>query len=287
MYHSGMDTTVTTKQAQEKKGKTAKRKRSRFLEIMRFVVVGLICTLIDAAIFYSLMKFLFQPIASLGGSGGYGEYLAWGIAKTIAFLLSAIVNFLLSRLWVYQNVDKRVNTKSPKVFWAYIGLAALGWLIGIGVYESGVLICNIAWPDLHLATDFVKVSWKEMWNGSGMAFWAFVIIFLINTFITMVYNYLTRKILIFKEPKEHPYASINANVDLVVTLGEKDNKEAVKKEGPKFVTRKSFKDIFNEEVAKTFKSGQKKSYQVDARKIVREEIESYEKKNGLSRGERK
>lgn len=271
--------------------KKEERKKSRFFEILRFLVTGVICTLIDAGLFFVLMKFVFNGLAALGGENGYGGYLAWGISTTISFLVSCLVNFFLSRLWVYQNVDKKVNTKTQKAFWAYVGLAALGWLIGLGLQEVGVLLCNSLWPELKLSINFVKVSLGDLWNEAGLAFWAFVAIFVIKTCVTLVYNYLTRKLIIFKAPKkeENIYANPDSSKDMVVTLTPTEQKKKVtEQEIPttknNLTTKESFYEILHEEIKNTFGKEQKKVDAIDAKKIIREEIENYENEHGRNRG---
>lgn len=273
--------------------KKEQRKKSRFLEILRFLVTGVICTLIDAGLFFILMKFVFNDLASKGGENGYGGYLAWGISTTISFLASCLVNFFLSRLWVYQNVDKKVNTKTQKAFWTYVGLSAIGWLIGLGLQEVGVLVCNSVWPELNLSINFVKVSWSDLWNKAGLAFWAFAVIFVLKTCVTLVYNYLTRKLIIFKAPKkeEDAYANPDVTKDMVVTLAPTEQKKKNNEEEETLIsknnltTKESFQEILHEEIQNTFGKEQKKVDSIDAKKIVREEIEKYENEHGRSKGE--
>lgn len=273
--------------------KKEERKKSRFFEILRFMVTGVICTLIDAGLFFILMKFVFNGLAQEGGENGYGGYLAWGISTTISFLASCLVNFFFSRLWVYQNVDKKVNTKTQKAFWTYVGLSALGWLIGLGIQECGVLLCNSLWPELKLSINFVKVSWADLWNKAGLAFWAFAVIFVVKTCITLVYNYLTRKLIIFKAPKkeEDSYANPDITKDMVVTLAPSEQKKKTNEEETSsstknnLTTEESFRKILHEEVQSTFGKEQKKVDVIDAKKIIREELEKYEKEHGRSKGE--
>ncbi len=276
--------------------KKEKRKKNHFLEILRFIVTGVICTLIDAGLFYVLMKFVFNGLAEKGATDGYSGYVAWGIATTISFLVSCIVNFFISRLWVYQNVDKSINTKSAKSFWTYVGLSALGWLIGLGIQEAGVFTCNTIWPDINLSIDFVKVSWSDLWNQAGLAFWAFVVIFVIKTCVTLVYNYLTRKFIIFKEPKKkkEEFGKVNSAENLVITISEpqtqkgnsngKENNANSKEKKTNVVTKSSFQQIFKEELEKTYGPQQKRVNESDAIKIVREEIEHYNSTHGRRKG---
>lgn len=266
--------------------KKEKHKKSRILEILRFVVVGVLCTLIDAVIFYVLMRFAFPKLAEQGGEDGWGGYVAWAIATTISFFLSCIVNYLLSRTWVYQNVDRKVNTKTPKAFWIYVGLAAIGWLLGVAIQELGVWICNRSWPDMNLSTNFVKVSWKELWNGNGAAFWAFVVIFVIKTICTMIYNYLTRKKIIFKAPKEPATYGI-PNGEMVVTIHSEDKEKpasapATDENENHFTTAASFEAIWKEEVHRYLPESKKMVKTMDARQMVREELNQYETEHGRS-----
>ena len=269
-----------------------KHKKSRFWEIFRFLVTGVIATAIDAGVFFVLMKFVFNGLAEEGGENGWGGYVAWGISTTISFLVSCFVNFFISRLWVYQNVDKKINTKTQKAFWTYVGLSALGWLLGLGIQEGGVLLCNQLWPELNLTVNFTKVSWSDLWNEAGLSFWAFAVIFVIKTCVTLIYNYLTRKFIIFKAPKDNEEFAVsnleNAN-GMVVTTSTIETKRKKKKEDdvvvskPKMTTSSSFKEILHEEVKNTFGEEQKKVYVEDAKKIVREEIEAYDAKYGRSK----
>lgn len=284
-------TNIVPTKKEAKASKRAKRKKNGFLEILRFVVVGVICTLIDAGIFYVLMRFAFPWLAEMGGENGWGGYAAWGISTTISFLCSAIVNFFFSRLWVYQNVDKKIKTNNAKTFWAYLGLAVLGWLIGLGVQELGVFLCNTYWPELNLTINFTKVSWSELWNEAGWSFWAFVIIFCAKTIITMIYNYTTRKLIIFKAPKkeeEEPFdVSPSITEGAVVTAVEPievkpvDEEPKPKAKVTNWTTMESFKKIFKEEYEKKNPEYNKKTYSIDARRIVREEIAAHEEKYGV------
>lgn len=188
--------------SEQKETNPADKNKSLLLEIIRFLVVGVACTLIDFFVQFFLMKYAFVSFSSEGGENGWGMWLAWCLSIIIAFVISTIVNFVLSRIWVYKNVDKNADTKSQKAWWAFFFLGVGGLLIGLGLQLLGVLICNNVWPDLGLSYEFYNVSWSSLFQEGGLAFWAFAIIFILKTAVTMVYNYITRKALIFKKPKE-------------------------------------------------------------------------------------
>lgn len=180
---------------------TSTSKKSLSHEILRFIVIGLLCTLVDFGIQWIFNKYVFVGLSSNGSAAG--PYLAYGFSASIAFFISNIVNFSFSRTWVFQNVDKSINTKSQKAWWTYFGLGAGGWLLGVALQEFGFWICNSAWS-LNLSYDITKVSLWAGLTSLDQSTWAFVIVFGLKTCVTMVYNYLTRKHLIFKKPKEDP-----------------------------------------------------------------------------------
>jgi putative flippase GtrA len=189
---------------EEAKGdKVEQHKKSKFREILRFAIIGVLCTIIDFGIQFVLLKYVFAN--NISQIEGWGNYVAFAISVTIAFIVANIVNFVFSRTFVFQNVDKSVNTKTQKAWWTYFFLGAGGWLLGLALQELGVWICQLGW-NMTLSYDITKVSWTDLATTGGWPFYAFLIIFCIKTLVTMVYNYETRKHLIFKAPKEEPSA---------------------------------------------------------------------------------
>ena len=88
---------------------------------------------------------------------------------------------------------------------------------------------------VKIAYDITKVSWADLFNEGGMVFWAFVIIFCVKTLITMIYNYLTRKLIIFKSPKkvvEEPAPVVEEPVVEEVKEEPKPTPTPVKKAAP-------------------------------------------------------
>ncbi|HBB05052.1 MAG TPA: hypothetical protein DCZ41_00395 [Firmicutes bacterium] len=256
--------------------KKEKRKKSHGLEILRFIVVGILCTAIDFFSQFALMKWAFP---SLIEQGAWGEYLSWGLSVTIAFIIANVINFVFSRLWVYQNVDKNINTKSAAAFFAYLGLGAGGWLIGLGLQELGVWVCNISFANIKITYDFTQVSFGNLFEEGGLAFWAFCIIFAIKTIVTMIYNYLTRKLIIFKEPKKEvePFEKPSTDEPLVVTASKEE--EPQKEERPHFTTKASFTRILHEEMETMFGKPYYKTYTSDARRLIHEELEAFEREH--------
>lgn len=238
-------------------------------ELLRFLITGIICTVIDFGVSYGLM-FVFANNLSL--IEGYGNYLAFGIAATAGFVISCIVNYVLSRFFVFKNVSKDADTKSAKAFWIYFFLALGGWVIGLGLQELGVWICQLCW-NMNLSLDITQVSWVDLWNEGGLAFWAFVVIFVIKTCVTLVYNYITRKTIIFKKPKE--------GEEEVIAPIEKEEEKETTYVAPeeKLVTAESLRQIVHEELLSYYGKGQLIIDEKEAREVVESELDKYWKTN--------
>lgn len=243
--------------------KKEKKKKNIFGELLRFVVVGVLCTVVDFVCQLLMLK-AFENNLSL--IDNWGSYAAFAIAILVAFAVSTVVNFMFSRLWVFQNVDKNINTKSAKSFWTYVGLGAGGFFLGLALQEAGVFVCDIT-MGIKIAYDITKVSWSELFTTGGMVFWAFVIIFVIKTIITMIYNYLTRKLIIFKAPKK----VVEEPAPVVAS-----EPEEPKVERPRLVTAASFREMWKEELELRFGKGQHKMNREKAWQMVNAEINKRE-----------
>jgi putative flippase GtrA len=173
-------------------------KKGQLYEIFRFIIVGGVATIVDFLCEFVTLK-LFEN--NLSTQGSWGGYVSFAVATVVGFAISTIVNYVFSALWVFQNVDEKAKTKSQKSVWLFTGLSAIGLLLGVGLQELGVWICKASFG-LDLSLDITKVSFATLFQEGGIAFWAFVIIFCIKTAVTMVYNYITRKKLVFKAPEQ-------------------------------------------------------------------------------------
>lgn len=254
-------------------GKKEKHRKSLFREIVRFLVIGVLCTIIDFAIQFVLLKYAFANNLTIMWEP-YGGYIAFGVSVTIAFLVANFINFLFSRLFVFRNVDKNINTKTQKAFWTYVGLGAIGWLIGLAIQETGVVLSNLLW-DLNISLDITKVSWSDLFQEAGISLWAFVVIFAIKTLVTMIYNYVSRKFVIFKSPKKEPQlpAIIIEDEPEEAENQPEEEKAEPGDEVPPLVTAARFREIFREELDSFFGPGQVKSNAGKAWKMIYEEFD--------------
>lgn len=150
------------------------RKHKTLAEIARFVIVGGVATIIDF-LCMSLFIYVFNLKAYnynlINVFFSKGNASAWSVVvgTGVGFTISLGFNYLLSILFVFQNNNKFARTAKGAV--AFTVLA----LVGLGIHT---LFMYIGYDLLHINEWIVKI-------------------FL--TIVVMVFNYITRKKLIFKE----------------------------------------------------------------------------------------
>lgn len=151
-------------------------KKQLFYEIFRYLLVGGIATIFDYAVWYIFFTWLLP--SSLVGA-------VWSviISTAMGFLVGLLVNWVLSLVFVFrqvQNVEKARSTKSFLIF-AIVGL------IGLAITEIGMLLANVLPSFSFLGfAQFLGHEWKWWFTKVTM------------TCIVLAWNYLGRKILIFK-----------------------------------------------------------------------------------------
>ncbi len=140
---------------------------SLFWELFRFAIVGLV-----AAVFDFITCFVVQFVFFKGNENGYVTILA-----TIAgFIIGVIINYLMSTYMVYK-ASKSTLSKTPIGILLFVALSAFGLGIGIGIQ--------------YFLYDFLYL-------GKSVSFFTYPIDFVIRTLIVMVYNYISRKLIIYR-----------------------------------------------------------------------------------------
>lgn len=165
-------------------------------EILRFIVVGIIATLVDL-----LLNYLFVFLIPNSWDGD----LKIAICTTAGFIGGVIINYILSIIWVFQNVADEKDAKSKKNFFMFVLLSAIGLVLGIA-FMSGFNAFSVASFHIDLYS-WQPSSLSDIFSNLGLiftsaGFWLFTFFFCVKTLIVLFYNYLSRKIFIFKAPEK-------------------------------------------------------------------------------------
>ena len=172
------------------------KKTNRGLELVRFLICGVAAALTD---------YLFCQLMVLALHRSLSEIWVTIISTAVGFLFGVAVNYLISTFWVYQNVDKNVKTKAKTFILLFVLLSLAAMLLSIGAMLLCNLIVTSAWG---AENNIVNLSVMELINVNGIGFlktfifWAYFFSFCIKTLVGLVFNYFTRKYILYKEPKE-------------------------------------------------------------------------------------
>lgn len=172
-----------------------------WLELIRFVIIGGYATLLDMAVEGWITSMLSTKTA---GAGHVAAFFWMFLISVAGFILATPANWSLSSVWGFRNVDaeSEKTAKSYKgllkfVFWSFLAL-----VLGAFIQFIGYMTC-IEWSGWNLdilgGFSFAKMFGE---GGSLLVFWAWLVVFIIRTIVTLTFNYLSRKLFIYKAPKE-------------------------------------------------------------------------------------
>ena len=142
-----------------------------FWEFMRYCVVGGVAFLFETGTHWLLWKFLLKSETSLNTF----------IATAAGFVVGLIVNYVLSILWVFTT---KTQQKQGKTLKAFIVFTVVG-LIGFGLKEL-LMYLGAVISGVPLAT----------FGDKPIPYYASHII---SAGIVLIWNYLGRKIFVFKK----------------------------------------------------------------------------------------
>lgn len=176
------------------------RDKSIFMELVRFVVIGVYGTLIDFAIEGWVTSMLADKTSGLGH---VAAFFVMFLISIVGFLVATPATWSLTSIWGFRNVEKEAEAKAKSLkgnliftFWAFVGL-----LIGAVIQFIGYMTC-LEWTgwNINILGGF---SFDRMFGEGGdiKIFWAWAVVLVIRTCFTMVFNYVTRKLFIYKAPK--------------------------------------------------------------------------------------
>ena len=169
------------------------RSKSRGWELIRFLICGLAAAISDylaAQLIVLAMK-------------GVNEVVVTVVSTAIGFIVGVTVNYLISTFWVYQNVDKNIQTKSKRFIILFVILSFVALALSIGT----MLLCDLVVTKGMGLDSIVHLSIVTLIKDYGIGFlaqqnfWTYFVSFSLKTLVGLVWNYFTRKYWLYKEPK--------------------------------------------------------------------------------------
>jgi putative flippase GtrA len=162
-------------------------KKELIWEMIRFLIVGGIATLVDYAVFYLCNLVLFKPIDT---------NVNLVLSTALGFTFGLLTNWFLQK-FVYRYITKD-QQRSKLVFLKFVVLS----LIGFG----------ITWVGMQLSTplhDDVLIDFLFLHN-IQLIFWIFKVVL---TIIVLIINYVGRKLFVFNQKDEISNIESNHEID--------------------------------------------------------------------------
>ena len=155
-------------------------KKELFWEIFRFLLVGGTATVVDYLVFW-IFDGVLLPLIS---SAEWWVTVSLIVATALGFCAGLTVNWILSVKFVFRQVKNKEESSSKKAFFIFTLIGVIGLLIT----EVGILILVAVLPKFALfgVTEILGTSWAK-WLAK-----------VIMTCIVLVWNYVGRKIFVFK-----------------------------------------------------------------------------------------
>ena len=167
-------------------------KKDNLWELVKFLITGVVCAIADF-----LTTSLFLKICA-----GLPLTAQSAIALLAGFIVGVTLNYILSTFWVFKGKQDRSVTKSTRFIILFVVFSAIAYGLSYGTYELCRLIFNSAWAvNINEAT----ISYILQFTFWGDAlFWLYFLAFFLKTLVGLIWNYFTRKYILYKrkEPKE-------------------------------------------------------------------------------------
>jgi len=167
-------------------------KRENTWELIKFLITGVICAAADF-----LTTSLFLRICS-----GLPVTAQSAISLLAGFMVGVILNYILSTYWVFRGKQDSKVTKSARFIILFIIFSAIAYGLSYGTYELCRLLFN---HTAHVNINDANINYILQFTFWGdVLFWLFASAFVLKTLVGLIWNYFTRKYILYKrkEPKE-------------------------------------------------------------------------------------
>ena len=165
-------------------------KKENLWELFKFLVTGVVCALADF-----LTTSLFLKICS-----GLPTTAQSAISLLAGFLVGVTLNYILSTFWVFKGKQDRNVTKSKKFIILFVIFSAVAYGLSYGTYELyRIIIAKTAGYNINDAN--IQYILQFTFWGDAL-FWLFFLAFFLKTLVGLIWNYFTRKFILYKRKEK-------------------------------------------------------------------------------------
>lgn len=163
-----------------------KKQDSNSKELVRFLITGLVCALADfltTSLFLMILRKTPDAVKS-------------SISLLAGFIVGVILNYILSTYWVFKGKQDSKVTKSASFIIWFIVFSAIAYGLSLGTWElCRIIFVNAAHRNINdIGIDYILKF--TFWG--NLTFWLFFVAFFFKTLVGLVWNYFTRKYILYK-----------------------------------------------------------------------------------------
>ena len=161
-------------------------KKENTWELVKFLITGVACAAADF-----LTTALFLRICN-----GLPTALQSALSLLAGFIVGVILNYILSTYWVFRGKQDSKVTKSTRFMILFVLFSAIAYGLSYGTYE----VCRIVMQNTaHVNINDANINYILQFTFWGDAlFWLFALAFVLKTLVGLIWNYLTRKYILYK-----------------------------------------------------------------------------------------
>lgn len=162
-------------------------KKENTWELIKFLITGVVCTAADF-----LTTALFLKICN-----GLPTALQSALSLLAGFIVGVILNYILSTYWVFRGKQDSSVTKSSRFIILFVLFSAIAYGLSYGTYE----VCRIVMQNTaHVNINDANINYILQFTFWGDAlFWLFALAFVLKTLVGLIWNYFTRKYILYKK----------------------------------------------------------------------------------------
>lgn len=150
-------------------------------EIVRFLLVGVLATGVDL-----LIRVIFNSLFN----GVLTKEWNLALSFTFGFVLSLILNYVLSTLYVFKSKRRLGDIKTLTLF---IATSLFAFIVGLGLFY----LCSFLFSSGNI--DITSFNVFDIFTSfTSLSFWMYLVSFIIQTLITLIINFILRKKVIYK-----------------------------------------------------------------------------------------
>lgn len=162
-------------------------KKENTWELVKFLITGVVCAAADF-----LTTALFLRICN-----GLPTALQSALSLLAGFIVGVILNYILSTYWVFRGKQDSSVTKSSRFIILFVLFSAIAYGLSYGTYE----VCRIVMQNTaHVNINDANINYILQFTFWGDAlFWFYVLAFVLKTLVGLIWNYFTRKYILYKK----------------------------------------------------------------------------------------